>query len=611
MRGSLRRLRPRGPLGHLVFNHLRRMRGRFFLASLSTATIIATEILGPWPLKIIVDYILLDTPLPDRLSFLRPVLERSELGALALVASSILAIALVRAAASYWQVYLTSEIGSRLVHALRRELFAHLQRLSLSFHSRARSGELMTKLASDTTRLRSLFADFVLIIATELATLAAMIAVMFALQWKLALIILAIFPALVVSFFILYRKATVSARRQRRQEERIATRISEALATVPLIKAFGRERYERERFDSESEEYLALSIRNARIEAATLRSVEVIGAVGTAAVVLCAAWLALQGEMVVGSILVFISYLKGFFRPVRHLAKLSAKSSAAMVSMERLAEILAVEPETRDRPDAVRARGLAGSIVFEDVWFDYGDGVSALKGVSFSVSPGQHVALVGPSGAGKSTLISLILRLYDPQQGRILIDGIETCDYRRDSLRQEIGIVLQEAHLFGASIRENIAYGKLDATLAEIVEAATAAGAHDFIVSIPDGYETVMGERGQTLSKGQRQRIAIARALIRRPSILILDEPMTGLDSESQAQVVAAVARLGRGRTCITITHDLRTVVDADLVVMLEAGRVVERGSHVELMDRSGRYRRLHKAGAMTDGPPVLPLRKP
>jgi len=276
------------------------------------------------------------------------------------------------------------------------------------------------------------------------------------------------------------------------------------------------------------------------------------------------------------------------------MAKFSTQFSKAMVSAQRIAEVLDVEPAIKDEPTAIKASHLKGGIVFTNVSFDYGDGKGVLKDVSFVISPGQQVALVGASGAGKSTLISLILRLYDPQCGTVSIDGVDVRKYQRESLRSQIGIVLQNSILLGASIKENIAYGKLDATMEEIIAAARASNAHEFIMKLEDGYDSLIGERGSSLSGGQRQRIAIARALIRNAPILILDEPMTGLDGESEANVLEAFNRLMAGKTCIVITHDLQSVTDADLVLVLEEGRIVEQGMHSRLMVQSQRYRQLY-----------------
>ena len=304
----------------------------------------------------------------------------------------------------------------------------------------------------------------------------------------------------------------------------------------------------------------------------------------------------LKGRMLPGDLVLVVGYLTNMYKPIRQLAKLSTDFSKAMASAERISEILDIEPEIVDRPDALPAKGLRGEIVFRDVSFDYGDGRDVLRNVSFAVAPGQRLALVGVSGAGKSTIVSLILRLYEPQQGAILIDGRDIRQYRRASLRRHIGLVLQQSILFGATIRENIAYGKPRATSQEIEAAARAANADEFIRELEHGYDTVIGERGATLSGGQRQRIAIARALIRDAPILILDEPMTGLDGESEGKVREALDRLTAGKTSVIVTHDLQSVADADQVLVLDGGSVVDRGTHAELVERSGRYRELYEA---------------
>jgi ATP-binding cassette, subfamily B, bacterial len=452
----------------------------------------------------------------------------------------------------------------------------------------------MTKIVSDTNTLKDVFAESALTGSSHILTFVGMFAVMFFLDWRLGLVVFSTLPLLGGTLYYRYRAAKASSRRQRKREAVIATRISEVMSTVPLVQAFGRERHEQERFEAESSEFLEESIRNARIEAVATRSVVVIGALGTAAVILVGSLQVLAGRMTPGDLLLFTSYVQSMYKPVRNLARLSNKYSKATVSAERISEILEVEPEIQDAPDAVDASELAGEVVFEDVSFDYGDDESVLKALSFAVRPGQQVALVGASGAGKSTLVSLILRLYQPQEGSIRIDGVNIRDYKLKSLRGQIGIVLQDSVLFGATIRENIAYGRLDATDEEIEAAARAANAHEFIVRLEDGYDTVLGERGDTLSGGQRQRIAIARAVIRDARVLILDEPMTGLDVESEARIQEALDRLMVGRTSFLITHDLHAVANADLVLLLEGGRVVEQGHHAELLERSTRYRRLH-----------------
>ncbi len=592
---TLRR-RPLSRFRQLFVANLREVKGRLLFAALCTLGATAAELLKPWPLKVILDHVILDKPIPPWLRALHGVLAVGKVPLLMEAAAGIVLIALAGGLFSYFQIFITSSIGYRMVYALRREMFTHLQTLSLAFHNRARSGDLLTKIAGDTNTLKDVFADSILKFTSYVLTVAGMLAIMVAIDWKIGLIAFATLPFLAYSLLHLYRKTKLSVKTQKKQEGKVASRMSEVLQAVPLVQAFARERYEAEQFDAVTQETVRESIRVARLEAAATRSSEIITALGTAAAVLFGAFQVLQGRMLPGELVLVVGYLTNMYKPIRQLAKLSTDFSKAMAAAERVSEILEIEPEILDRPDAIPARDLKGEIVFRDVSFDYGDGKDVLRNISFSVSPGQRLALVGVSGAGKSTIVSLILRLYEPQRGTILIDGRDLRQYKRASLRRHIGIVLQQSLLFGATIRENIAYGKPTATLQEIEAAARAANADEFIRQLEHGYDTVIGERGATLSGGQRQRIAIARALIRDAPVLILDEPMTGLDGESEAKVREALDRLMAGKTCIVITHDLQSVADADQVLVLEGGGIVDRGTHAELAARSGRYRQLYEA---------------
>jgi len=583
----------RSRLTALAFEYLGRMKGRLVLAVLCMVGFIGTQLLMPWPLKVVFDYILLGKRPPRALSALAGLDHAKKIRALIVVSVAIVVLAVLRGLFSYLQQMITSSAGQKIVYAIRRELFAHLQRLSLSFHSRVRSGELLSKMAADTNTLRDIFADAALGLVGDMITIVGMLGIMLWLDWRLGLIVLATFPILVLTFFYRYRTVRHSVARQRRKEGKIASQLTEILGAVPIVQAFGREEYEAERFERESSASLEEGIRTARIEAAATRGVEITRAIGTAAIVLFGSLEVLAGRMTLGTVVVFSSYLSHLYRPIRDLTKLSKNIAKASVSAERISEILEAEPEIRDLPGAIDAGGLAGSIVFDNVTFDYGDGRPVLKDVSFSVPAGQKLALVGASGAGKSTLVSLILRFYDPVAGSISIDGVDIRQYRCESLRREIGIVLQDSLLFGITIRENIAYGKPGATEEEILAAARVANAHEFIVELENGYETVIGERGASLSGGERRRIGIARALIRKAPILILDEPMSGLDVENEGKVRNALDHVMAGKTCILITHDLASATDADQIVILESGHVVECGGHEDLMVRSPLYRRL------------------
>jgi len=564
---------------NIISSGLRARKWSVVFALLALLGVTAMELASPWPLKVVIDYVLLDKPLPPGGAWLQGSLASGPLVAIALVSCAIAVIALLSGAFAYLQSYLSAKIGYGLVNALRRELFSHLQQLPLSFHSHTRSGELLTKVASDTNQIRDVFADWAINFAAQFLMLVGVITVMLMLNWRLAAVVLATLPLLFGVLFYLNRQIRLSARSQRHQEGKVVSRINEILSSIALVQAFGREDYEQERFALESAQSLEAGLKNARIAAAVSKAIGLATALGTAGTVFVGAWLALEGSLTPGDLLIFVAYVRGMYKPIKDLGKIWAKFSRARASAERVSEILAIEPDIRDLPGAIEATGLEGEIAFDSVTFGYGAGKPVLDNVSMRIRPGERVALIGASGAGKSTLVSLLLRLYEPQRGTIRIDGRNVAAYTRDSLRREIGIVLQDTVLFGASIRENIAYGRPDATPEEVEQAARAAQADEFIVQLADGYEALVGERGCTLSGGQRQRLCLARALIKRPSILILDEPTSAIDPESAARIDRALAGVHRGKTLLAIGHQFSSFADFDRVLMLKDGKLLELDS--------------------------------
>lgn len=574
----------------ILRDHLWKVRGGLCIAGLCLVGVTVCELLVPWPLKIILDYVLLNKPVPPSLSVIEALIHAGPLTALIALSSAIAVIALVGGALSYGRLFATSKLGYELVDVLRRELFSHVQRLSMSFHTRTCSGELLTKLAGDTKVLRNAFTDLPLTVSSHVLTFVGMLSIMLIMNWRLTLIILLTLPPLAVAIVTLNRKIHGTVRRQRKLEGKMASRFNEVLSSISLIKAFGRESFEEDRFETESVHNLQSGIQTSRTTAAVSKVVALVSAIGTSATVFFGAWQVLKARMTPGDLLIFVAYVKGLYRPVKDVSKLSARFSQASVSAERISELLNVEPDIQDHPAAIKADKLRGDILFEHVSFGYQQDNMVIHDVSFHLRQGQKVALVGASGSGKSTIVSLLLRLYEPESGRICIDGVDLSCYQRESLRQEIGIVLQDTLLFTASVAENISYGKPDATLGEIEEAAKLAHAHDFILSLPEAYETAIGGRGSTLSGGQRQRICLARAIIKQPSILILDEPTSAVDTTSASLIRNAVARLQAGKTTIVIAHQFIAMDQFDQILVLENGHLVEQGTHSQLVARKGHY---------------------
>ncbi|MFZ2650303.1 MAG: ABC transporter ATP-binding protein [Burkholderiaceae bacterium] len=574
----------------LVLACLREQRWAITLAVLGSLGVVLAELLAPWPLKIIIDHVLLAKPLPDKLAPLGVLLEWGSWPGLVALASAIAAVALASSTFAYLQLYNSARVGQRITWRLRGELFAHLQRLSLAFHRSSRTGELLNKVAGDTNLLRDMFAEWALTFVRNGLTLMAMLVVMFLLNWQLAVAVATTLPPLLLTIQWLNRSVRDAARVQRRQEGQMASRLNEVLSSMALVQAFGRGQLEETRFQAEIEANYENGIRSARSTGAVVTAIAVISAVGTAITVLLGASEVLAGRLTPGELLIFLAYVGSLYKPVRDLGRLSTKFARASVSAQRVAEILAIEPDIEDAPDAIEWKNPAGEIVFENVSFGYTPDKPVLSEVSLRIAAGERVALVGSSGAGKSTLINLLLRLYEPTQGRILIDGIDLRRYSRESVRRQVGIVLQDNMLFAVSVRENIAYGRPDAPFEAVEAAARHARAHEFIVDLPQAYDTELVERGASLSGGQRQRLCLARALVKEPAILVLDEPTASVDAVSARLIHEAVARVHRNRTLIVIAHDYSEMARYDRVVVLQGGRLVESGSHAALLRSRGAY---------------------
>ena len=585
-------------LRKIVGSHLQKVRGNLLLAGLCMIGFTLTELVAPWPLKIIFDHLLLDRGLPMPLNWLTPLIGRGKPIAIIAISCSIIVIALLRGIFAYAQSFITARIGHEMVYRLRLELFTHLQQLSLSFHSRSRSGELLSRVVSDTAALRDVFAESALNFTAHALTVSGMFVVMFILDWRLAMVALATLPVLSWALFGVYRQIKASARRQREREGAVAARIIDLLASIRLVRAFAREQLEEERFAREGSSTLAEGIRTARMEAAATRAVELISAGGLCAIVLFGSLQVIRGRLLPGEVLVFTAYLTSLYKPLRTLARISSQYTKALASAERITAVFALEPEGPENEEGLVVEHLHGEITFEKVSFSYDADPAtdpALRDVSFHIDAGEKVALVGASGAGKSTIANLLLAFHEPTSGRILVDGRDIRTYQRRALRRQIGVVLQESLLVGASIRENIAYGKPNATNPEIEQAARDAAAHDFIIRLPEGYETIVGDRGSTLSGGQRQRICLARAIIKRPALLILDEPPSAIDAGSTHLIQQALDRRLHRQTVLVISHHFAAIERFDRILVLRDGQIVESGTHEQLLANNGYYRQLFR----------------
>ena len=555
------------------------------------------DLLQPWPLKVVFDNVLKARSLqgPGWLNHLiLATAGENRLAILRWAAIAALAIAIVGALCSYVQKYLTSSIGQWVMHDLRRTLYSHVQRLSLSYHDHKQTGDLISRLTTDIDAIQSFIASGLLGGVVDSLTLVGMVGVMFCVNWRFTLIALSVAPLLFVVVYSYTRRIKKAARAVRRKEGEIVSVIQEVLTSIRVVKAFAREEYEQHRLEEESLESVEIALRARGLKAKLSPLVEIIVALGTSMVLWFGARMVLGGSLSAGSLIVFIFYLGKMYKPMQDLSKMTDAYSKAAVGYERIREVLETNRVLRDLPGARPAPRLRGSVEFDRVHFSYEPDRPVLRNVSFRIEPGQAAALAGPTGAGKTTIISLIPRFYDPCSGLIRIDGHDIRRFTQRSLRQQISYVLQETVLFHGPVWYNIAYGRPGATRREILHAAELANADEFIEKMPEGYNTLVGERGVTLSGGQRQRIAIARAVIRNSPILILDEPSSGLDAGSEKLVFEALDRLMEGKTSIVIAHRLSTIRRADVIFVVKDGTIVERGKHEELLHAGGLYAKLY-----------------
>ncbi|HZO59022.1 MAG TPA: ABC transporter ATP-binding protein [Solirubrobacterales bacterium] len=583
--GRERRRRLRG-----VAELLRPYRSRVILAFVSLVLATAASLAPPYLAKLAIDEGI--TP--------------GDLGALNLIVGAFIVAALLYWGATYLQTYLVGWVGQRALQDLRLRIFDHLQRQSIGFFSRRKTGVLISRLTNDVQALDQLVTDGIVTLFSATLTLVGTVVILLLLDAELALVVfVATFPLLAAGS-VAFRYFSAGAYRAVREKiANVTAYLQETLSGVRIVRAFGQEPRHVERFAELNEEHREVNYRTVQLNATYFPGVEFLSSVGTAVILLYGGYQAIDGNITIGVLVAFVGYLQSFFDPIQQLSNLYVTYQQGMAAIDKIFDLLDTEPDMQDAPGARELDTIRGDVDFDHVWFSYAgpdcdmeESALALRDVSLHVEAGETLALVGETGAGKSTVAKLVARFYDPQKGAVRVDGNDLREVTQASLRRQLGIVPQEGFLFSGTVRENIEFGRPGASEIELMSAARAVGAHEFIKALPDGYETDVGERGSRLSAGQRQLVALARALIADPRILVLDEATANVDVHAEVAIEEGLRKLLAGRTAIVIAHRLSTVMRADRIAVLHGGEVVELGSHDELIEAGGAYARLYRSWA-------------
>jgi ATP-binding cassette, subfamily B, multidrug efflux pump len=561
-------------------------RGKLILTAMFMFITAASDLALPYLFGLGLDVVSPDSP--------RTFLGRSGVDAIDMLLLAFGVAIVVRFFSYYGQVYTTAQIGQGIVYSLRWTLFRHLQRLGIRHVDKRGVGSTMSRVQNDVGVINELFTEGLIGVLSDVLLLVGIIVIMLVTNWQLALLAFAVMPIMAVTM-VWWRRHAISAYRATRISiARVNANLAESIAGVRVVQAFGREDENMDRFQDINHENLEANLWAARLSAILFPIVQFVEALATALVLFVGGHLILGGAaFTIGELFTFAAYISRFYEPIRDLSQRYNTMQAAMVAGERIFELEDVEPEIVDKPDAIELPEVRGEVRFEDVWFGY-ESEPVLKGINLHANPGDSIALVGETGAGKSSIINLLSRFYDVWDGRITIDGYDIRDVTQASLRSQLGIVLQDTFLFTGSVRENIAYGRPDAPEEEIVAAARAVGAHDFIERLEHGYDSEVHERGVTLSVGQRQLISFARALLADPRIIILDEATSSVDTTTELIIQDALRTILKGRTAFMIAHRLSTIREATKVVVVDQGRIIEEGTHDELLERRGAYFNLY-----------------
>jgi ATP-binding cassette subfamily B protein/subfamily B ATP-binding cassette protein MsbA len=582
------------PLLPWVLSFMRPYRGRLALLAVLMLAQIGLGALHPWTLKIVIDNVLGHAPLPEPYqSWLTSTLGTNSIVLLVAFVLAGVVMQVLNQLCAAWGTQVQVDAGQRMVYDLRYKLFAHLESLGLYHHVTSSTGDLVYRVDVDSYSLENLAMSGIFPLVSSITMLLVMFVVLVRLDWVVAVLSLSVIPFLFMS--LRYYASTLSHREERVKEleSGLISQLYEAFSSIRLIKSFAREEHELQRYETAGDKTMKARIAITWQQSLFGVAIGSITVLGTALVTVVGGLHVMRGQLTVGGVWLAIQYLGSVYGPLSAIAHTTGQLQGAVAGARRVRSQLALTPETIDAPDAIDATDIVGRVEFRDVSFSYPDGTPILHDISFSARPGQMVALVGLTGAGKTTLVSLIPRFYHPTSGEVLIDDVDVRRYRVRSLRERIAIVPQDAVLFSATIAENLRYGRLDATDAEIEEAARAAHAHDFVARLAKQYDTKVAEAGGGLSGGERQRLSVARAILKNAPILILDEPTSSLDAISEEIVFAALRRLRVGRTTIVIAHRLSTVRDADCILVLDGGRIAASGRHEDLLKSSQLYRRM------------------